>query len=87
MRVRNATGWGFLAGVILGAIALGYIKVDPETQQSVYTFAWWAVVITTLFPLVSYLQERELLIGVEGGFVSGLGTGLGFFLLLAGRVF
>jgi hypothetical protein len=85
MRVRDSTGLGILVGIGVGAIALGFIKVEAELRTAAQTWAWWIVVLTTLLPLTSYLKDRLILKGSLGGFLSGLGTGLGFFLLLVGK--
>jgi hypothetical protein len=86
MRVHTAMGIGIALGALIGAVALGSIKVEQQTQLNAQSWAWWIVVITTILPLASYLEDELLLKGPWGGFVSGLGTGLGFFLLLAGRI-
>lgn len=85
MKVRTATGIGIGAGFFVGAIALGYLPAELEMQKATYSWAWWIVVLSTIFPLWGYLRDKQPR-GPIGGFISGLGTGLGFFLLLVGRV-
>jgi hypothetical protein len=79
-------GIGIGLGFFVGAVALGLTNPQPQAQLNFQTAAWWIVVITTLLPIGSYLENRLLLSGPWGGFISGLGTGLGFFLLVAGKI-
>ena len=46
MRVRDATGWGIIVGVGIGAIAYGSIKVEQQTQLNALAWVWWIVVLT-----------------------------------------
>ena len=85
MRVKNATWLGTIFGILIGAIALGFVEVKSEARTLSYSAAWWIVVITTGLPLLSLLQDKQAVIGAEGGFINGLGTGLGLFLLIVGK--
>ena len=86
MHVHKATGIGIGLGILIGTIALGWINVAQQTQLTVQTWVWGIVVITSLLPLASYFEGELILKGPWGGFVTGLGTSLGFFLLFAGKM-
>ena len=83
MRVRDATGWGIAIGGVIGAIASGLITATQPTQVNAQNAVWWIVVITTIIPLWGYLNDEQPMTGDKGGFLNGLGTGLGFVLLIA----
>ena len=85
MRVRDATGYGIGAGFVIGLIAFSSGIVTQQTQVDFIFSAWLIVVLTTIFPLISYLEEKQMTTGAVGGFLNGLGTGLGVFLLFTGR--
>jgi hypothetical protein len=87
LRVRDVTGIGILIGAIVGLIGFGFIPTATNEQQATaYTYAWYIVVATTLLPLWGYLQDKQPITGPWGGFINGLGTGLGVFLLVIGHV-
>ena len=86
MRVRDATGWGIVIGGVIGAIAYGWIVTAPQTQSSAQSLSWWIVVVTTVIPLIGYLKHEQPIIGQEGGFINGLGSGLGIVLLVASLI-
>ena len=84
--VHFATGLGIGVGIVIGAISLGWTSATPQTQLAAQSGQWWVVVVTTILPVASYVKGELILKGPIGGFVTGLGMGLGFFLLLAGKV-
>lgn len=87
MRVRDATGIGLLIGVIIGLVGFGYVPTATNEQQAAaYTYAWYVVVAATLLPLWAYLQNKQPITGPWGGFINGLGTGLGLFLVVIGHI-
>ena len=81
--VRISTGFGIFIGVLIGAIAAGWIPVASQLQSHYQVLAWEAVVATTILPMLSYALDEMIFKGAAGGFITGLGTGLGFFLLFA----
>jgi MFS-type transporter involved in bile tolerance (Atg22 family) len=86
MKVRTATGIGVAVGFIVGGIALGYIKVDSNLQNLAYVSAWWIVVLSVIVPFLGYVCNEQILTGPWGGFMAGLGIGLGIFLLFMRRI-
>ena len=86
MSVRNATGFGILVGAGIGGVAFGSISANPQGQVTALVSAWVIVVVTTLIPLWGFLTKEQPVTGEWGGFINGLGTGLGVFLLATGRV-
>jgi hypothetical protein len=83
MRVHSAALLGLIAGIAIGAIALGFIKVGQELQANIALVTWEVVVVTTIVPFLGYLKQDWMVRGQLGGFINGLGTGLGVFLLAA----
>ena len=87
MRVRDATGIGIFLGVVIGLLGLGYVPVATTEQRTMaHTYAWYIVVATTLLPMWGYLRDKQPITGPWGGLINGLGTGLGFFVLIIGQI-
>jgi FtsH-binding integral membrane protein len=84
--VREWTGYGLVVGGIIGALATGLLKAAQQTQLNAQSAAWWVVVVTTLVPLYGYIKHEQPITGETGGFINGLGTGLGAILLLASLI-
>jgi len=86
MRVKDAARLGIVVGAMIGLTALGIIKVEEQLQSTAYRWAWLIVVGTTIVPLIDYLQDKQPITGPPGGFIDGLGAGLGLVLILAGQI-
>jgi len=86
MRVKDATRLGIVIGATIGLIALGIVKVEEQLQSNAYRWAWFIVVGTTVIPLIGYLQDKQPITGPPGGFIDGLGAGLGLVLILAREI-
>ena len=87
MSVRGATGVGIFSGFGLGWLAFGNLAVEIQTRLAAYNLAGLIIVLSTIIPLANYLNDGKAIVsGPRGGFINGLGTGLGFYLLLVGRI-